>query len=49
MTYTTPEVMKLDSAYNAIQGLAKPALVFFGDRQPPYAHDATMGAYESDE
>jgi len=49
MTYTKPEVMKLDNTFNVIQGLAKPPLVFFGDMQPPYAHDATMGAYESDE
>jgi hypothetical protein len=48
MTYNRPEVIKLNSALRAIQGIDKPLFVFPDALYPDY-FDATIGAYESDE
>jgi hypothetical protein len=49
MTYDNPQLVKLDSTLNSILGLPKPCCVFYGNKQPPYPHDATMAAYEPHE
>jgi hypothetical protein len=46
MTYTKPEVVKLDSALSAIQGTEKPPET---SKDTPVEYNATPGAYESDE
>jgi transposase len=47
MTYNKPEVVNLDSALSAIQGMTKGG--WHTEFAPPYSPDATPAAYESDE
>ena len=48
MTYNKPEVVKLNSTLNVIQGDAKVGETY-RDNAFPHPNDATIFAYESDE
>ncbi len=50
MTYNKPEVVKLDSAVNAIQGISGKPSTFYTDANPRNSNKAlTSMAYEADE
>jgi hypothetical protein len=49
MNYNKPEVVKLDSALGAIQGVDKQPPWMYRDNAPPHENDATPAAYEADE
>ena len=47
MTYSKPEVVKLDSAVGTIQGTEKGG--YYREIAAPHPDNATTNAYESDE
>jgi hypothetical protein len=49
MTYSKPEVVKLNSALSAIRGTSSSKGESTTDTVGPPMHNATIGAYESDE